>query len=606
MKPRHRLRRLSAKPARSTVSSHRRRRSCGRWRAISGGAGTTIPPACFAIWIPFAGAQLNHNPISLLGEIPLATSRTARRRTALHSRINYAYRRLKEYLERRPQYLGRDARRRSAAAARSPIFRPSSACTNRCRFIPAAWEFWPAITSRARPTWTFRWSASACSTTRAISASSSTANGWQQEEYIETNVESPADGAGDRHRTASRSRCRSIPARGPIFAKVWRMKVGRCDLVAARFQRRRQRAGGSRVDVALVRRRRADAHSPGIAAGRRRLPRAAEPWASRPACFTSTKGTAVSPCWKRFATAWRTKALSFDDGSCRDVAREVVFTTHTPVPAGHDRFSGGLIEEHLGPLRDALGLSHERLMALGRENPGNRARRVLHDGARPEAVAPRQCGVGAARRSFARDVDGAVSRAAPKSSAHRPHHQRRACALWLAPQMFRLYDRHLGAGLARAQRRSRASGKASKTSTTASLWETHLSLKARLLDFVRRRAVEQAERRGESQETLQRLSRVLQPGRADDRLRAPLRHLQARQPDAERHRAAGVDGQRSEAAGAVRLRRQGASARRARQARAAADRADDARHASSATSSSSSKTTTSTSAAISCRASMCG
>ena len=39
---------------------------------------------------------------------------------------------------------------------------------------------------------------------------------------------------------------------------------------------------------------------------------------------------------------------------------------------------------------------------------------------------------------------------------------------WLAPQMFRLYDRHLGAGLARAQRRARRSGKASKTSTTAS------------------------------------------------------------------------------------------------------------------------------------------
>jgi starch phosphorylase len=30
------------------------------------------------------------------------------------------------------------------------------------------------------------------------------------------------------------------------------------------------------------------------------------------------------------------------------VSREVVFTTHTPVPAGHDRFDAGLIEEHLG------------------------------------------------------------------------------------------------------------------------------------------------------------------------------------------------------------------------------------------------------------------
>ena len=52
--------------------------------------------------------------------------------------------------------------------------------------------------------------------------------------------------------------------------------------------------------------------------------------------------------------------------AARRVSREVVFTTHTPVPAGHDRFHADLIEEHLGPLRDQLGLSHDRLMALGR------------------------------------------------------------------------------------------------------------------------------------------------------------------------------------------------------------------------------------------------
>ncbi len=28
-------------------------------------------------------------------------------------------------------------------------------------------------------------------------------------------------------------------------------------------------------------------------------------------------------------------------------------------PPGHDRFNSGLMEEHLGPLRDALGLSHD-------------------------------------------------------------------------------------------------------------------------------------------------------------------------------------------------------------------------------------------------------
>ena len=62
--------------------------------------------------------------------------------------------------------------------------------------------------------------------------------------------------------------------------------------------------------------------------------------------------------------------LTFDE-ALRDVAQHTVFTTHTPVPAGHDRFDAGLIEEHLGPLRDKLGISPAQLMGLGRVEPQN-------------------------------------------------------------------------------------------------------------------------------------------------------------------------------------------------------------------------------------------
>ena len=101
---------------------------------------------------------------------------------------------------------------------------------------------------------------------------------------------------------------------------------------------------------------------------------------------------------------------------------------------------------------------------------------------------------------------------------------------WLAPQMFRLYDRHLGTDWHKHSGESRI-WEGIENIDDGELWETHLSLKARLLDFVRQRAVEQAERRGESKEKLQRLSRVLSPGRADHRVCAALRDLQARQPD---------------------------------------------------------------------------
>src|SRR5262249_14187044 len=62
--------------------------------------------------------------------------------------------------------------------------------------------------------------------------------------------------------------------------------------------------------------------------------------------------------------------LSFDE-ALRETAAMSTFTTHTPVPAGHDRFSAELIEEHLGPQRDELGLKHDSLMSLGRVEPQN-------------------------------------------------------------------------------------------------------------------------------------------------------------------------------------------------------------------------------------------
>ena len=47
-----------------------------------------------------------------------------------------------------------------------------------------------------------------------------------------------------------------------------------------------------------------------------------------------------------------------------------LFTTHTPVAAGFDRFSPALIEQYLGKYsRDSLGISLQDLLALGRQNP---------------------------------------------------------------------------------------------------------------------------------------------------------------------------------------------------------------------------------------------
>jgi len=65
-----------------------------------------------------------------------------------------------------------------------------------------------------------------------------------------------------------------------------------------------------------------------------------------------------------------------DDGAVRTEAEawvrdHCVFTTHTPVPAGHDRFPPELFRTEMNTFREALGLSNEELMAYGRVHPGD-------------------------------------------------------------------------------------------------------------------------------------------------------------------------------------------------------------------------------------------
>ena len=60
--------------------------------------------------------------------------------------------------------------------------------------------------------------------------------------------------------------------------------------------------------------------------------------------------------------------ISFD--IALDTTRqECIFTTHTPVPAGHDRFNPELMRYALNRYEKHLNLSHAQLMALGRLNP---------------------------------------------------------------------------------------------------------------------------------------------------------------------------------------------------------------------------------------------
>lgn len=75
-----------------------------------------------------------------------------------------------------------------------------------------------------------------------------------------------------------------------------------------------------------------------------------------------------------FLALERVRQVMRDHGLSFREAREAasggnLFTTHTPVPAGIDRFEPRLVEEHLGWLAHELGISAAELLATGREHP---------------------------------------------------------------------------------------------------------------------------------------------------------------------------------------------------------------------------------------------
>ncbi|MCB9294336.1 MAG: alpha-glucan family phosphorylase [Lewinellaceae bacterium] len=62
--------------------------------------------------------------------------------------------------------------------------------------------------------------------------------------------------------------------------------------------------------------------------------------------------------------------LSFNE-ALEVVRATSLFTTHTPVPAGHDYFHEGLLRPYLHNYADTLGISWEQFVALGKINPAD-------------------------------------------------------------------------------------------------------------------------------------------------------------------------------------------------------------------------------------------
>ncbi len=87
-----------------------------------------------------------------------------------------------------------------------------------------------------------------------------------------------------------------------------------------------------------------------------------------PDLYHSNEGHSAFISLERMRKLIQFEKLTFAEA--REIVRSsTLFTTHTPVPAGHDEFEEDLMRKYIGHYPERLKISWDELMALGRSNP---------------------------------------------------------------------------------------------------------------------------------------------------------------------------------------------------------------------------------------------
>ncbi len=320
------------------------------------------------------------------------------------------------------------------------------------------------------------------------------AESWQHEAYADQDVEalplSPAyDASGSPLLVKVETR------HGPIHAKVWLIEVGRVRLYLMDTQVDANTAEDQQLTSRLyggdVRTRIRQELLLGVGGVR-----VLEKVDLHPGVFHMNEGHSAFAALALVQQRMQREGLSFSQAKS-EVAARCVFTTHTPVPAGHDRFDAQLVEEHLGPLREELGLSEHALLGLGRVEEGD-ADEPFCMTVLALKMALRGNGVSALHGKVSRRMWNPLLGKSEGGVTHIGHITNGVhIPTWLSPQMRSLYDRHFRRDWRRALYDADVWQDVA-TIPDADLWEVHQLLKLRLIQFVRRRVTAQNARRGEA------------------------------------------------------------------------------------------------------------
>lgn len=330
--------------------------------------------------------------------------------------------------------------------------------------------------------------------------------GWQEEDYVDLDrADAPLQPVLGPD--SAQLMVRIDTKTTPLFARVWQVQVGRVrlflldsdvDANSAEDRKLTNRLYGGDAQVRIR-------QELLLGIGGARVLQALN---IRPGVMHLNEGHSAFAILEEIRRTMEYDQIPFPR-AMRRVKLYTVFTTHTPVAAGHDRFPPDLVEENLGVFRERLGLSHDDFMALGRVRP--------NDPSEPFCMTVLAL-KGSSRANGVSAIHGTVSRlmwkdlwpGRPEAEVPIGHITNGVHVLsWLAPQMYQLFETHLGPTWTTRMVHPDV-WEGVDTIDDGELWETHQYLKMRLIRFVRRRLQLQAERRRD-RDMLKHIDGILDP-----------------------------------------------------------------------------------------------
>jgi glycogen phosphorylase len=331
--------------------------------------------------------------------------------------------------------------------------------------------------------------------------------GWQQEAYVDNDFHNLPLHLEHRAEGAPITISVAYPGR-TVYAQVWRAQVGRVPLylldtnLPANGPEDRditdQLYGGDldmriRQEILL-----------GIGGYRALIALGIEPTV----CHIN-EGHSAFLGLERIRRLMETQQLPFAEA--REAASAgLVFTTHTPVPAGHDYFPPELMDRYSSEYRQQVGLSRYDLLALGRQDPNNENEPfcmtvlALKLSSYSNGVSKLHGQV--SRQMWQRIWPGVPEDEIPIGHVTNGVHIRS----WISLAMNQLFDRYLGPRW-QDEPGDKTVWQRSGDIAAEELWRTHERRRERLTSYVRRRLRAQLAKRGAPKTEVEAADEVLDP-----------------------------------------------------------------------------------------------